>query len=184
MSHIEIPTLDSAPAESKPILEGLKAQLGFAPNLFRLMAISPNVLMGVTSLQASLGKTLGVKVRDGIALAVTQVNECGYCNAAHSFVATNFAKLSPEEIALNRQGKSSDPKKAAALVFAKKVIELRGHTSAPDFADVRKAGYSDAEIVEIIALAMQFTLTNILNNVVGTEIDFPSVDEVLVNQAV
>ena len=77
----------------------------------------------------SLSKTLDVKTRDGIALAVSEANGCDDCLAAHNYVSTNLAKPPQEEIALNRQGRSGDPKRQAAIAFAKALIEARGGVS-------------------------------------------------------
>jgi uncharacterized peroxidase-related enzyme len=176
MSRIAIPGRDDAPVESQPILDNVNKMLGFVPNLQRLMSISPNALAGWASLMGSLSKTLDVKTRDGIALAVSEADACDYCLAAHSYISTNLAKIPPEEIALNREGRSSDPKRQAAVAFAKALIEKRGKVSNEEFAAVKTAGWTDANIVEIIALSAQFLLTNFMNNAVQTPIDFPEVE--------
>ena len=72
MPRIAIPKREDAPAESKPILDNVDKMLGFVPNLHRLMSISPNALSGWATLMGSLAKTLDVKTRDGIALAVSE----------------------------------------------------------------------------------------------------------------
>src|ERR1700733_4513681 len=113
--------------------------------------------------------------RDAIALAVSEADACNYCLAAHSYIATNLAKISPEEIALNREGRSTDPKRQAAVAFAKALIEKHGKVSDDEFRAVKGAGWTDANIVEMIALAAQFLLTNFMNNAVQTPIDFPEV---------
>jgi uncharacterized peroxidase-related enzyme len=175
MSRIAIQGRDDAPAESQPILDNLNKMLGFVPNLHRLMSISPNTLGGWTGLMGSLSKTLDMKTREGISLAVSEANGCDYCLAAHSYVSTNLAKIPPEEIALNRQGRSGDPKRQAAVAFAKALIETRGRVSDAQFAAVKDAGWTDANIVEMIALTAQFLLTNFMNNAVQTPTDFPGV---------
>jgi uncharacterized peroxidase-related enzyme len=175
MSRIAIPALDDAPAATQPILDGVNKLLGFVPNLHRLMSQSPATLTGWLGLQSPLSKTLDVKTRDGIALAVSQANECDYCLSAHSYVAGTFAKLPAEEITLNRQGKSSDPKRAAAVHFAKRVIETKGKVSDAELATVRAAGFTDAQVIEIVALSAQFLMTNFMNNLADTDIDFPAV---------
>ena len=175
MSRISIPTRHEAPAGSQPMLDAINEKLGFTPNLFGIMSLSPNAFTGWVGLQEALAKTLDVKIRDGVALAVSQVNSCHYCLSAHTFFATNVAKLNPEEIALNRQGTSSDAKKDAAVRFAKKLMETRGKVAEADLAAVRRAGFSDANIVEIIALSAQSLLPNFINNVFDTPIDFPIV---------
>jgi uncharacterized peroxidase-related enzyme len=175
MPRIAIPGRDDAPAESQAILDSVNKMLGFVPNLQRLMSISPNALSGWAGLMGSLSKSLDVKTRDGIALAVSEADGCDYCLAAHSYISTNLAKIPPEEIELNRQGRSRDPKRQVAVAFAKALIETRGKVSDAQFAAVRDAGWTDANIVEMIALTAQFLLTNFMNNAVQTPIDFPEV---------
>ena len=137
MPRIAIPKREDAPAESKPILDNVDKMLGFVPNLHRLMSISPNALSGWATLMGSLAKTLDVKTRDGIALAVSDVDGCNYCLAAHSYISSNRAKIPPEEIALNREGRSSEPKRQAAIAFAKALIEKRGKVTDEEFAAVK-----------------------------------------------
>jgi uncharacterized peroxidase-related enzyme len=176
MSRIAIPSRDEAPGPAQPILDAVNKQLGFVPNLHRLMSISPGALAGWVGLQGALSKTLDLKTRDGIALAVSEANGCNYCLSAHGYVAANFAKMSPEEIALNREGRSSDPKRGAAVRFARRLIETRGHVTDADLAAVREAGFADPQVIEIVALSAQFLLTNFMNNVADSDIDFPAVE--------
>ena len=112
---------------------------------------------------------------EGIALAVSEANGCEYCLPAHGYVSTKLAKIPSEEIALNRQGQSSDPKRQAAVAFAKALIETRGKVSDAQFASVKDARWTDANIVEMIALTAQFVLTNFMNNAIQPPIDFPEV---------
>jgi uncharacterized peroxidase-related enzyme len=175
MSRLSIPSFDAAPDASKPILDAVHKQLGVVPNLFRLIANSPAALAAFAGFQGALGKTLDVKTRERIALAVAQVNGCDYCLSAHTYLGLNLAKISAEEIALNRKGGSGDAKAHAAVSFAAKVARERGHVGDADVAAVREAGFTDAQIVEIVGLVAENTFTNYLNNVAGTEIDFPVV---------
>jgi uncharacterized peroxidase-related enzyme len=174
MTRIAIPSRDEAPVATHAALDGLFKQLGFIPNLFLVVAQSPDTLHGLMELQKSLGKTLTPQLRARIALAVSQVNECEYCLTAHSYVGKHLHKMSASEITLNRQGHSSDSKSDAAVQFAKRVTETRGRVSNADIAAVREAGFTDAQIVEIVASAVQFLFTNFINNVADTEIDFPT----------
>jgi alkylhydroperoxidase family enzyme len=86
-----------------------------------------------------------------------------------------MAKLSPNEILLARKGHANDPKRDAAVQFARKVIERRGHVSDADLKAVRDAGYTDANVMEIVALVAMYSLTNFFNNVFDPEKDFPHV---------
>ena len=175
MSRLAIPELDNVPADSKPILETVHKQLGVVPALYRLIASSPAVLAGFAANNGALAKTLDVRTRERIALAVAEVDGCDYCLSAHSYLGANLAKLSPEELALNRKGRSGDPKADAAVRFAAKVVRERGHVADADIEAVRDAGYSDAQIVEIVAVVAENVFTNLLNVVAETDIDFPIV---------
>ena len=177
MPRIPTPaTIDAAPAAAQPILEAVRKQLGSAPNLFRITATSPAALEGYLGLNGALAKgALEAAPRERIARAVAQGNGCRYCLAAHTYLGKNLAKLDDAEIAANRNGHSADPRADAAVVLARKVTLDRGAVTDADFAKVRAAGYSDAEIVEIVAHVALNTLTNFINEVFGTEVDFPAV---------
>lgn len=177
MSRIPTPaSIEAAPAAAQPLLEAVKKQIGAVPNLFRLTATSPAALEGYLNLNGALGKgALAPATRERVALAVAQVNGCGYCLAAHTYLGKNVAKLSDSEIAANRAGRSEDAKADAAVAFAVKITNARGAVGEADIQAVRAAGYSDAEIVEIVAHVALNTLTNYLNEVFKTEVDFPAV---------
>jgi len=175
MPRFTIPTRDTAPTASQPILDAINKQFGVVPNLFRLVAQSPAALAGLTGLSGALAKALDVKTRARIAIATAQANGCDYCLSAHSYLGVNLAKISPEEIALNRKGGSSDAKADAAVRFATKVATTRGKVSEADLSAVRNAGFSDAQIIEIVAVVAENFLTNFINNVAETDIDFPVV---------
>jgi len=91
MSRIAVPNLEDVPEGSKEGLAAVYAQLGVVPNLFRLIASSPAALTGFLNFSGALKKTLDVKTRERIALAVAQVNGCDYCLSAHTFLATNLS---------------------------------------------------------------------------------------------
>ncbi len=173
MSRIAIPTRDDAPAASQPVLDAVNAQLGVVPNMFRLVALSPAALAGMTGLSGALAKTLDVRTRERLAIATAQVNGCDYCLSAHTYLGLNLARISPEEIALNRRGASGDPKADAAVRFGAKVAQTRGKVSAADIAAVKMAGFTDAQVIEIVAVVAENFLTNLINNVAETDIDFP-----------
>ena len=175
MSHVAVPTREAVPAASQPLLNAVEKQLGVVPNLFRLVALSPAALQGYLGLSGALGKALDVKTRERIAIAVAQVNGCDYCLSAHSYLGLNLAKIDNAEIALNRSGASSDPKANAAVAFARKIAENHGRAAEAELQAVRAAGYTDAQIIEIIAVVAENVFTNMVNIVAGTEIDFPVV---------
>ena len=99
-------------------------------------------------------------IRDLMVLAVAQANGCDYCPSAHTYLDLNLAKISPEEIALNRKDGSGDAKANAAVHFAAQVAKERGHFGEDDIKAVRNAGYTDAQVVEIVALVAENSFTN------------------------
>jgi uncharacterized peroxidase-related enzyme len=173
MPRLTTPTLEAAPAASRPLLDGVSRKLGVVPNLYRVVALSPAALEGLLGLGAALSKALDVKTRERIAIAVAEVNGCDYCLSAHTYIGLNLAKITPEDAALNRKGASTDAKADAAVRFAVKVAERRGKVSDADIAAAKAAGFSEAQIVEIVGLVAENVFTNFVNNVAETEIDFP-----------
>ncbi len=175
MSRIAIPSVDASPAASKPLLDAVLKQLGVVPNLMKMVGNSPAALEGYLSLNGAMAKgVLDLQLRERIALATAELNGCDYCLAAHSYLGTNLAKLSDAEIAAARGATSADARAAAALRFAQRVVAERGHVDRDDLAAVRAAGFDDAAVVEIVLNVALNVLTNYINNVAQTDLDFPA----------
>lgn len=105
---------------------------------------------------------------------MAEVNGCDYCLSAHTALGRG-AGLSDEQLDASRAGQASDPKASAALQFARATVESRGGVADSDLGRVRAAGFSDAEVVEIIAHVALNVFTNYFNRAAQTEIDFPKV---------
>ncbi len=171
-------SIEASPVAAQPLLEAIKKQLGSVPNIFRVIANSPAALEGFLGLSGALGKgALDPKTRERIALAVAESNGCNYCLSAHTYLGRNVAKLDDAEITANRNGASNDPKAAAAVRFAAEIVRQRGHVSDVDVAAVKLAGFDDAQIIEIVVHVALNTLTNYVNEVAKTVIDFPVVEQ-------
>src|SRR5262249_14965053 len=110
-----------------------------------------------------------------IALAVAEINGCDYCLSAHAYLGKNLAKLDDAEITANRNGRSHDAKADVAVQFAAKIVLNRGRISEADVKSVKGAGYTDADIVEMILHVALSVFTNYTNIAAKTEIDFPAV---------
>jgi uncharacterized peroxidase-related enzyme len=176
MSRLSIPALEAAPAASRPLLDAVKAKLGTVPNMMKLLGVSPAALEGYLSLSGALDKgRLDARLRESIALTVAEFNGCDYCLAAHSFIGKNLVKLSDEQVAQARDARAADPRTGAALRFAQRVASDRGRVTDADLVTLRAAGFDDAETVEIVLHVALNVLTNYLNNVARTDVDFPRV---------
>jgi uncharacterized peroxidase-related enzyme len=171
---------ETATGHAQRLLDGVQKKLGFAPNIMRTMANSPTVLQGYLDFSGALSKgNLSPKFREQIALTVSEVNNCGYCLAAHSAIGRTVG-LSDEAIGDSRRGESTDTKEATALDFTRNVVLNRGWVTDEDVAKLRKAGFTDGDITEILANISLTLFTNYFNHVAGTEVDFPEVPELQV----
>ena len=176
MSRLTIPTVDNAPEAAKPLFAAVKKQLGVVPNLMKMVGHSPAALEGYLSLNGALAKgKLGVKLRESIALTVGEYNGCDYCLSAHDYLGRHVAKLNDGEIDAARDGSAADARTDAALHFARRVAESRGRVSDTEIAALRNAGFDEGSVIEIVVNVALNVLTNYVNNVAQTDIDFPKV---------
>jgi len=176
MSRINVVTKENANAEQKALLDAIQSQLGMVPNFLKVFANSPAALRAFLGLHGIAGEgSLDAQTRERIALALAQQNSCQYCVSAHTAIGRK-AGLNAAEIEANRAGTSEDAKAAAAVKFAKALAEHSGEVTTAEIVAVRNAGYSDAEIVEIITHVGMNVLTNILGKASRVEIDFPRVE--------
>jgi uncharacterized peroxidase-related enzyme len=177
MSRIPTPaSIADAPEKSRPLLDAVNKQLGTVPNMFRLISNSPQALEGYLGLSGALSQgALPAATRERIALAVAEVNGCDYCLSAHTYLGRNLARLDDDEITTNRNGASNDPKADVAVRFAVAVTRSRGHVAEAELSAVRNAGYTDAQVIEIVQHVALNIWTNYFNEVFGTDIDFPLV---------
>ena len=165
-----------ATGETRELLDATHRTFGVIPNLAKILASSPAALKTwLESIRALAAGQLDPGLRERIALGVAETNGCEYCLSAYTYVAEHVANLSDQAIQESRRLSSADPKVDAALSFTQSVLETRGGVSDVDVEQVRAAGYSDGEIAEIIAHVALSILTNYVNKVADTEVDFPRV---------
>ena len=173
--NTRIPAIDpvNATGPVAGLFAAVKAKLGVVPNLMRTFAQSPAVFEGYLGFTSALAKgVLPARVREQLALAISEANGCDYCLSAHTMLGKG-AGLAPESIIAARHGEAADLKVSALLRFARAVVDTRGKVSDDQLAAVRAAGATDAEIVEVVAHVAANVLTNYTNNVAQTLIDFP-----------
>ena len=175
MSRIQAIDPDQAPASARPSLDAVQASLGGIPNLFRVATNSTAALDALVSTIGALSKgTLSAATREAIALAVAEANGCEYCLSAHAALGTG-AGLSQADIDDARHGRAADPKLNATLDFSRNLVINRGHPTDTEVQQLRRAGVTDGEILEIVAHVAFNIFTNYLNQTADTQIDFPIV---------
>jgi uncharacterized peroxidase-related enzyme len=165
----------TATGKVKDMLDAVKTKMGKVPNMTRVMANSPAVLESYLGFSGAMAHgQLDQKLREELALVLSQQNQCDYCLSAHSAIGKMMG-LTPDQIVARRKGDGSSEKNTAALTFAKKVLAEKGQVSDTDVAAVRAAGFSDGEIAELIAHVALNVFTNYFNVVTQVEVDFPKV---------
>ena len=177
MSRLKAIEPDRAEGNVKVLLDAVKEKYGMVPNLARTLANSPAALQGYLAFGEALESgVLSAKLREQIALTVSAANGCGYCVAAHCAIGKSVG-LSDSELTDARQSASSDSEIDAVLHFARQLVEKRGWVSDEDLDRIRRVGYGDGEIAEIVAVVAWKTFANYFNHVADTEVDFPAVPE-------
>ncbi len=176
MSRIKTISHEEANTEQTELYEAIQGQLGMVPNFLKVFANSPAALRAFLGLHgvASEG-SLDPLTKERIALVLAEKNACQYCVSAHTAIGRK-AGLSSSEIKANRSGTSEDAKAEAAVKFAKSLAEHNGEVTNTELLEVRNAGYSESDIVEIITHVGMNVLTNILGKASQVEIDFPKVE--------
>jgi len=156
-------------------LAATKKLFGSTPNMFATAAQSPATLAAMNGFFAALGKSpLGGKVGEQIAIAVAQSNGCEYCLSAHTAIG-GMHGVSAANLASARSGHSDDPKAQAAISLALDIVRTKGRVSDATLAAARVSGLGDSEIVEVVGHVALNIFTNYLNNLAGTDVDFPVV---------
>ncbi len=177
MSRLPVPDFESATDATNEVYAQIKRSIGNVPNTFAAIAAhGPAALKAMLAADAALAAgTLTRRDQETIKLVVIGIVACDYCEAAHSMLG-KLAGLKPEELRRIRDGMpTGDAKRDALIRFIRILAETRGTVSDEDFAAIRAAGYSDAQLVDISLAFATITFTNIFNRINDTDIDFPHV---------
>jgi uncharacterized peroxidase-related enzyme len=172
MTRLTLHPPATAPDAARPLLEQARQALGFVPNLYATLAGSPAVLQGFLSLSAALDKgTLTSAERELVHLAISTENGCTYCVAAHSTLA-GMKRVDPGIVEAIRTGRApGDPKLAALLNLTREAVRNRGQLSDSTVAQFRHAGYTEAQLLEVIGHIGLKTIANYVNNLADTPLD-------------
>lgn len=173
MSQFRLIEPQQTDTEIRERLEAIQNKLGRLPNIFKGMANAPALLAAYVGFSEALaGGRLSARLREQVALTVSERNDCQYCLAAHSAIAKMLG-LTEAEILRNRQAASTEADTQAALTFVAALVDKHGHASASNLETVRQAGFDDGQIAELVAATVHTILTNYFNAMAETPIDFP-----------
>jgi uncharacterized peroxidase-related enzyme len=177
MSRLSVSNLESDTGPSGQIYTQIKKAIGSVPNTFAAIAAhGPAALKSILAADAVLAAgSLTKRDQEVIKLVVSVAGGCDYCVAAHSYLA-KLAGVKPEALSQIRDGQPTDDAKRDALVgFVRKLAQSSGTVSDDDYAAIKSAGYSDAQLVEISLAFATTVFTNVFNRINDTDIDFPAV---------
>lgn len=176
MRPFNVPTRDEVTDQNKKIFDDLESKVGFVPNIYATYAYSEHA--PARYLAFANGKTsLNNKEKEVINLAVSQVNGCTYCQAAHTALGKMNGFTEEQTIELRRGEASFNAKFDALAKLAKEVTENRGKISDETLQRFFDAGYTKENLVDAIVNVGEKATTNYLHNVTNIPVDFPEAPE-------
>lgn len=172
MTTFKLHTIESAPEDSKEILEGAQKQNGFIPNLYKIMAESPEMLKAYTQMNQLFTETsLSTVEKNIVWLTISYNNSCHYCMTIHSMMAKMF-KLSDEMIeALRTNQPLKDSKLESLRQFTALLVEKRGWATDEEVEKFLAAGFTQKNVLEIIVGIGQKIISNYVNHISHTPLD-------------
>ncbi len=175
MARIQTIQDDQMSEKTRAQLEPIRKARGRVINIYATLAHSPAALEYVLAGGKAMSKmSLSAKMREAVTLAIAGVNQCDYCAAAHNALALKLG-VSQQELTDNLHGRSADPQTQAAIDLALALVAGEGHVSDEQLAAARAAGLDNTKIVELVVVVAHNLLTNYINHVAQTDIDFPLV---------
>ncbi len=176
MPRVPVHAIDDAPEQSREALRGLERRMGRLLNIHAEMAHAPVVLAAYQGIQQAIAVygSFGAKTREAIALAVAAVDNCAYCQSAHTAGGQAAGWSLAETVAIRNGTAQLDPKLASLLAVARQIAGNTGYVADAAWQAAREAGWSDAELAELFAHVAANLFTNYFNHYVQTEPDLPA----------
>ena len=156
---------------NQAIFDAMTAQLGKMPNLYATFALNETALPDYLALQ-NRKSTLSGKEREVINLVVSQVNSCRYCLAAHTTFGKMMGYTDAEVLDIRRGTITWNTKIAALATFVREVTENRGHASEATIETLFGAGYTQANLIDIILVIGDKIISNYLHAVTQIPVDW------------
>ena len=173
MSILKAVSPETASPKSKELLAAVEQRVGRSSNMMRIVANSPAILGAYLQFNQAFDEAkMAPKLRALITAAVAELNGCEY-TLSNAMVLGPRAGATVEELNAARRIQAEDPKTALALQFTNQLVNERGQVPAIEVEKLHAAGFTDGEIVEIVALVALNIFRNYVNLVAGTEIDLP-----------
>jgi AhpD family alkylhydroperoxidase len=165
-------TIETAPQESKPLLEAASRAWKFIPKLNAILAESPIALEAYESLFRLVGKSSLSPIEQQVAfLAVSVFHGCEYCTAGHTYLAHSAGVPKPVVEALRRGTKLPDQHLEALRRFVTEVLQTRGAAGDAAVEAFLNAGFTRAHVLETVVVIATKTISNYVNHLTHTPLE-------------
>jgi alkylhydroperoxidase family enzyme len=163
---------DTAPEASRAMVAASSARYGFLPNLHGIMAGSPVMYEAYQAIGQTYGRSrMSVLERQVVLQSINFENECHYCMAAHSLIATK-ERMPAEILTALREGTPlADPKLQVLREFAALMTRQRGWVTSTDVQAFHDAGYTQENLLEVIVAIAYKVMSNYINHIAETPLD-------------
>ncbi len=169
---LDLPQVDPLPPETQKYFDICQEKLGLVPNVLRAYAFDIDKLNAFTGMYNDLmlaDSGLTKLEREMIAVVVSSINRCWYCQVAHG-AAVRALSGDPalgEAMVMNYRAAKLDARQSAMLEFAEKVTISSSTIEEPDRRALRDVGFSERDIFDIASVAGFFNMTNRVASAVG-----------------
>ena len=174
MKELTLHDIDSAPEDSKPLLEKSLKGFGMIPNLHAVMAESPGLLEGYQLLHGLFqNSAFNAEELTVVWQTINVEHECHYCVPAHTFIA-NSMKVDPALTDALRNRTSMPNQKLQTLQDTTlAIVRNRGRLSTEEKEAFYAAGYDTRHVLDIILGLSQKVMSNYVNHIAETPVDAP-----------
>ncbi|NVK56470.1 MAG: carboxymuconolactone decarboxylase family protein [Alteromonadaceae bacterium] len=171
MTKLTIHTVDSAPEAAKSMLNESVANFGMLPNLHGVMAEAPGVLESYKYLHDKALKTSFNKEQLTVVWQTANVEHaCHYCVPAHTGIAKSM-KVDDSIIDALRNESPLPETLEVLRETTRAIIIERGHPDDALLETFFEAGYTKAQLLEIILILAQKVMSNYINHLADTPVD-------------
>lgn len=182
MANFSVPTRDQVSPKNQQIFDDLKSKIGFVPNLYAFYAKNETALADYLALQ-NRKSSLKAKEKEIINLVTSQINDCRYCQSAHTAIG-KMNGFTDEQILEIRKGSALFNEKFHALAeFTAEAVKNRGRVSEETKSNFFNAGYSEANMIDVVIIIGDKIISNFIHNLTGFEIDFPLAQKLTIEVA-
>ncbi len=162
---LDLPMVDPLPPETRKYFDICQDKIGFVPNVLKAYAFDITKLNAFTAMynDLMLGESgLSRLEREMIAVVVSSINRCWYCQVAHGAAVRQLSGRPElgEAMVMNWRMAELDDRQRAMLGFAEKVTRASAEVGEADRQALRDAGFSDRDIWDIVSVVGFFSMSN------------------------